>query len=130
MVFQLQRLLGGGEDRGRRHESGGDGMLRHIGRDVERDGHKRGASGGMDTGLHATCVRHRREKLRPDRHCLWSKDGHGACVARGSGRALGIGAGAVSGLTPRSDVQVLVPPLFLCPVSLSTYMAGELMSWK
>jgi hypothetical protein len=36
-----------GEDIGHRHESGKDGVPRQIGRDVERDGHGRGASGGM-----------------------------------------------------------------------------------
>jgi hypothetical protein len=104
-----------GEDRGHGHESGGDGIPRRVSHDVVQDGRGHGQRAGWDVGLHAAFVGRRRGKLRPDIRCLWSGDGCGASVGRGSWRALG--TEAASGLTPRPDVRGLVTLL-----KISTYL--------
>jgi hypothetical protein len=74
------------------------------------------ASGGMGHGP-PFCVRWVQVREgRSGRLLLLKRDergaciGCGACVRRGSGREYGTGTGAVSGRTPRPNVQVLVAP--------------------
>jgi hypothetical protein len=101
-VVQLLGLLWCGEDGDRGHGSGGDGMPRWIGWDRERDGRRRGASGGMQAW--ELCALGIGAGAPSDERCLSSEIG----VGRRELRVLVASAGAASGQTPRPDIQELV----------------------
>ena len=92
-----------GKDGGRVHENGEDGMPRRIGQDVERDGSRHGALGGMGHGP-PCCVCWAQAREAPSGPMMpleqgWAREacvGRGACIGRGSSRASGTGAGAAS----------------------------------
>jgi hypothetical protein len=76
-----------GKDGGRVHESGGDGIPRRIGRDVEQDGSGCGALGGMGHRPPCcVCWAHAREAPSGPMMPLeqgWAREacvGHGACI--------------------------------------------------